>query len=75
MNVRAIQATFDDQNPERRDWWAYPDTGAWDPERNLSEFLAALPAWREHGLRAVTVNFQGGSPEGYSRPSARRAHR
>jgi hypothetical protein len=69
MNVRAVQATFDDQNPETRDWWAYPDTGTWDRERNLTEFLAALPVWKDHGLLAVTVNFQGGSPEGYSRPT------
>jgi hypothetical protein len=62
-----IQATFDDTNPETRSRWAYPDTGAWDPERNVQEFLAVLPTYREHGLLAVTVNFQGGSPEGYSK--------
>jgi hypothetical protein len=67
MNVRAVQATFDDLNPETRQQWAYPDTGVWDPERNLSEFLAVLPEWRAAGLLAVTVNLQGGSPEGYSR--------
>lgn len=67
MNVRAVQATFDDLNPATRDSWAYPDTGVWDPERNLAEFLAVLPEWRAAGLLAVTVNFQGGSPEGYSR--------
>ena len=67
MNVRAVQATFDDLNPETRGLWAYPDTGVWDPERNLSEFLAVLPEWRDAGLLAVTINFQGGSPEGYSR--------
>jgi hypothetical protein len=26
-----------------------------------------MPAWREHGLLAVTINLQGGSPQGYSR--------
>ena len=67
MNVRAVQATFDDLNPETCDRWAYPDTGTWDPERNLAEFLAVLPTWREHGLLAIGVNFQGGSPEGYSK--------
>jgi hypothetical protein len=67
MNVRAVQATFDDLNPETRDQWAYPDSGVWDPERNLAEFLAVLPEWREAGLLAFTVNLQGGSPEGYSR--------
>jgi hypothetical protein len=29
-----------------------PDTGNWDPERNLREFLNALPKWREHGVLA-----------------------
>jgi hypothetical protein len=67
MNVRAVQATFDDLNPATREQWAYPDTGVWDAERNLAEFLAVLPEWRGAGLLAITVNLQGGSPEGYSR--------
>jgi hypothetical protein len=66
MNVRAVQAIFDDLNAGTRSKWAYPDTGQWDPERNVREFLAALPEWRRHGLLAFTVNLQGGSPEGYS---------
>lgn len=66
LNARTVQAIFDDLNPATRGRWAYPDTGRWDPERNTTEFLAALPEWREHGLLAVTVNLQGGSPEGYS---------
>ncbi len=69
LNSRMVNATFDDLNPETRGWWAYPDTGRWDPERNVREFLEMLPEYRRHGLLAVTVNFQGGSPEGYSRPS------
>ena len=67
MNNRTVQATFNDENPETRGRWAYPDTGDYDPERNVTEFVAALPAYRERGLLAVTVNFQGGSPEGYSK--------
>ncbi|MEO8596418.1 MAG: hypothetical protein ABI759_24075 [Candidatus Solibacter sp.] len=67
MNVRAVQAIFDDLNPDTRSKWAYPDTGKWDPERNVTEFVAALPEWRRHGLLAFTVNLQGGSPEGYSK--------
>ena len=67
LNSRMVQATFDDLNPETAPRWAYPDTGKWDPERNVSEFIAALPEWKARGLLAVTVNFQGGSPEGYSR--------
>jgi len=67
FNSRMVQATFDDLNQETRDRWAYPDTKVWDPERNLSEFLAAMPEWRKHGLLAITVNLQGGSPQGYSK--------
>ena len=67
MNVRAVQAIFDDANEETRTRWAYPDTGKWDAERNVREFLAALPEWRRHGVLAFTVNLQGGSPEGYSK--------
>lgn len=62
FNVRAVQATFDDANPETRQLWAYPDTGVWDPQRNVDEFCAALPLWRDHGVLGFTVNFQGGGP-------------
>jgi hypothetical protein len=61
-----VQATFDDRNTNTVARWAYPDTGHWDAERNTREFIAAMPDWRRRGLLAVTVNLQGGSPEGYS---------
>lgn len=67
FNVRAVQATFDDLNPATVARWAYPDTQLWDAERNTDEFIAALAEWRAHGLLAVTINLQGGSPEGYSK--------
>ena len=67
MNSRMVQATFDDLNPETAKRWAYKDTGAWDAERNVKECLAAMPEWRRHGLLGITLNFQGGSPEGYSK--------
>jgi hypothetical protein len=66
LNSRMVQGTFDDLNPETVGRWAYPDTKKWDPERNNREFLAAMAEWRRHGLLAITVNLQGGSPEGYS---------
>lgn len=66
MNSRMVQATFDDLNPDTVKRWAYADTGKWDAERNVSEFISAMPQWKKRGLLAVTVNFQGGSPEGYS---------
>lgn len=65
-NSRMVQGVFDDLNPETVAKWKYPDSGKWDAERNTREFLAAMPLWREHGLLALTINFQGGSPEGYS---------
>lgn len=65
MNSRMVQATFDDLNPETRPRWDRPGA-RWDARRNTDEFIAQLPVYREHGLLAVTVNFQGGSPEGYS---------
>lgn len=66
LNARLVQGIFDDLNPETVSRWAYPDTGKWDAERNTREFIAAMPEWRRHGLLAFTINFQGGSPLGYS---------
>jgi hypothetical protein len=65
-NARMVQGTFDDLNPQTRDRWKYPDTGKWDAQRNHQEFLAAMDAWASHGLLAITLNLQGGSPQGYS---------
>lgn len=67
FNSRMVQATFDDLNPQTRERWAYPDSKVWNADRNLREFLAAMPEWRKHGLLAITVNLQGGSPQGYSK--------
>jgi hypothetical protein len=66
LNSRMVQATFDDLNPATRMRWDTPE-GPWDAERNTQAFLRAMPEWRSAGLLAVTVNFQGGSPQGYSR--------
>jgi hypothetical protein len=67
FNTRMVQGLFDDANPETVGRWAYPDTGRWDAERNVAEFLEAMPLWRDHGVLAFTLNLQGGSPEGYSK--------
>jgi hypothetical protein len=67
MNSRMVQGIYDDRNPETVSRWAYPDTGKWDPERNIREFIAAMPEWKAHGCLSFTINLQGGSPEGYSR--------
>lgn len=57
-----VQAVFDDENPDTVGEWAYPDTGEWDPDRNVTEFVDALPTYYERGLRAVTICLQGGRP-------------
>jgi len=66
MNSRMVQAVFDDLNPDTRHRWDYPD-GPWDADRNTDGFVAAMPAWREHGLLGIAFNLQGGSPQGYSK--------
>src|ERR1700726_1114738 len=72
LNVRAVQGIFDDanypqmgsrKNPYRSNtlgdiFWDYPD-GPWDAERNVREFLAALPDWRRCGLLAFTPTRRG----------------
>ncbi len=62
FNCRMVQAIFDDENPDTAGNWAYPDTGKWDPERNVNELIAALPEYLAHGCTAITVNLQGGMP-------------
>lgn len=66
LNSRMVQATFDDLNSETRHQWKYPDGKDFDANRNTNEFIEALSTWRDHGLLAVTINLQGGSPMGYS---------
>lgn len=68
LNNRLVQATFDDDNPDTRSMWAYPDTGEWDAERNVSEFVDALRVYRDYGVLGITINFQGGNPKGYGWP-------
>jgi len=67
MNSRMVQATFDDENPLTQNMFAYPDTGAWEADRNTDEFVAMIPEYRAHGLLSVTLNLQGGCPTGYFR--------
>jgi len=51
MNVRMVNATFEDR---RR-----PD---FDADANTARFLARLPDYVAHGVRAFTFNLQGGMP-------------
>jgi hypothetical protein len=61
---RMVNCIINDQNPETRGMWAWRE-GPWDPERNTSEFIAALPLYRSRGLTSIAFNIQGGSPMGY----------
>jgi hypothetical protein len=65
LNARLVQGIFDDENPETRVLFKYPDTDKWDPDRNTDEFVAAMPLWNSYGLNSFTINLQGGSPTGY----------
>lgn len=65
FNSRMVQGVFDDENPETKNRFAYPDTKVWDVDRNTNEFVEAMPLWYAHGMLSFTINMQGGSPLGY----------
>ncbi len=67
LNSRMANGVFDDMNPLTRQVWAYPDTGEWDPDRNVQELIDMLPTYATHGLLCIPVNLQGASPLGYYR--------
>lgn len=50
-NVRMVNATFEDRNR--------PD---FDPETSTEEFIERIPDYVAHGVRAFTLNLQGGMP-------------
>ena len=50
MNVRMVNSVFEDR--------ARPD---FDPQANTDEFLRRIPEYVAHGVRAFTINLQGGS--------------
>ena len=51
MNVRMVNATFEDRNK--------PD---FDAEANTDAFIAQIPDYSAHGVRAFTLCLQGGMP-------------
>ena len=51
MNVRMVNAIFEDRKrPE------------FDADKNTDEFISAIPDYSVQGVRAFTVNLQGGFP-------------
>jgi hypothetical protein len=74
FNLRTVHATFDDTRG-KVPWWdddgSRPENdhagyGAWRSpeaaEANTRRFIEALPRYRERGILAVNLNFQGGHP-------------
>lgn len=51
LNVRMVNAVFEDEN--RKDF---------DPDANAAEFIARIPDYVSHGVRAFTICLQGGAP-------------
>lgn len=67
MNVRMVNATFDDANPATR-------PAGFDADANTAAFIARLPEYVAHGVRAITLSLQGGMPgyEGAANSAIRR---
>ena len=55
LNVRMVNCTFDDQNPDSR-------PHGFNPDRNTEEFIAALPQYTACGVNAFSLGLQGGHP-------------
>jgi len=51
MNIRMVNSVFEDANR--------PD---FDPDENTGKFIARIPEYAAHGVRAFTLNLQGGFP-------------
>jgi len=60
LNVRMVNATFEDDRPPAE--WPPELPRSFDPGANTRAFIAKLPEYRDHGIRAITLSLQGGSP-------------
>jgi hypothetical protein len=62
MNSRMVQGIFNDENPETRTLFLYPDTRQWNPDRNTNEFVKAMSDWKRYGLKRFHHQFTGREP-------------
>lgn len=53
MNVRMVNAVFEDANDQTR-------PAGFDPDANTARFIDQIPSYVSHGVRAFTVCLQGG---------------
>jgi hypothetical protein len=56
LNVRMVNAVFEDANDATR-------PPRFDPDVNTRAFITALPEYAAQGVRAFTINLQGGDPK------------
>jgi hypothetical protein len=61
MNVRMVNATFEDDRPP--DAWPAVLPRTFDPDENTTRFTSRMPEYIRAGVRAFTLNLQGGSPD------------
>lgn len=57
MNVRMVNAVFEDTGPFGKDYNA-----GFDPEENTTRFITQIPGYVAHGIRGFTISLQGGFP-------------
>jgi hypothetical protein len=62
LGIRAALGIMDDLTTDNDERWAYPDTGTWDPQRNVEEFIARFDDYKAKGLDGFTLGLQGGHP-------------
>jgi len=61
MNIRMVNATFEDARPVSA--WPQQLPASFDPDENTAAFIARIPEYKAHGVRAFTLSLQGGSPK------------
>ena len=57
MNVRMVNAVFEDSNPATKAW-----TVGFDPCKNVDNFIKKIPEYVHYGANAFVIGLQGGLP-------------
>lgn len=59
QNIRWVQATIDDLDGNEASGWPLVN-GDFDAQANTQKFIDAMDEWKAYGIRAFTLNMQGG---------------